>query len=105
MRFLRTRFMRIVGLLAAAALLLFWAPSATNALPAAVGAPTRVQRPAVYVAVDYYRDWFYSEGTCENWGNRIINPGSSDYIPGAIDFHCHMVGRDTKWSMDLYFLD
>ncbi|MGP3939948.1 MULTISPECIES: hypothetical protein [Streptomyces] len=53
----------------------------------------------------YYENWFYSAASCEARGNAIVNPSSSQHIPGALDFDCWLGSGDTKWSMSILWCD
>ncbi|CAM3730807.1 Secreted protein [Kibdelosporangium persicum] len=89
-----------------AALLGFGAVTATQAAAAesSVAAPQVAAQPVPGWEV-YYENWFYSAASCEARGSAIVNPASSQHIPGALDFDCWLGWGETRWSMSILWCD
>ncbi|QFZ19997.1 hypothetical protein [Saccharothrix syringae] len=88
-----------------AAFLGFGAVTAAQATAAGSPAAARATVRQVPGWEVYYEDWFYSAASCEARGNAIVNPGSSQHIPGALDYDCWLGSGDARWSMSILWCD
>lgn len=88
----------IATLLGAAALAL------SAGMPASAYAGTSASVEGGVWQYNYKDDYFTSSTTCNNWGYGAVTPGYSWYIPGVVNYQCHLDPGESRWSIDLYWL-